>query len=158
MKGDSRSPIPILKEDKLNFFYSILTLWESGKEPKIIKNFTTAEIIRFKDKRDKNGHLILTFSDFNKKDSLQLSEIRFNNVKNNKGLSILYHLRNAFAHNLIFLENNGRILHIENEYRGKKQLQALIAYDVLKELIEILLGKHNLSGQEKKKRTKNKRK
>lgn len=154
MKGDSRPPTPILKNEKLDFFYSILTLWESGKEPKIVKNSNSKEIRRFKKRRDKKGHMILTFSDFNRKEPLHLSEIRFRNVKDNQGMSILYHIRNAFAHNRIFLEKNKRILRIENEYKGQKNLQAIIAFDVLKELIETFLGKHNLTDQEKKTKTK----
>ncbi|MDE6770649.1 MAG: hypothetical protein K2J78_13075 [Muribaculaceae bacterium] len=149
MKGDSRLPYPVLKDEKLDFFYSILTLCESPKKPKIVNNFNSAEIRQLKKKKDKKGHLTLRFSDIGEKTPLQLSEIRFRNVKGNKGLSILWHLRHAFAHNRINLSEDGEGLHIENEYRGEVKFKAMIAYDVLKELIETLLGQHNVIEEEK---------
>lgn len=151
MKGDSRLPYPVLKDEKLDFFYSILTLCESPKKPKIVNNFNSAEIKQLKNKKDKKGYPILRISDIGDKTPLQLSEIRFRDVKRNKGLSILWHLRHAFAHNRINLNENGRVLYIENRYRGVVKLKAMIAYDVLKELIEILIGQHNVIKEEKEK-------
>lgn len=150
MKDDSRLPYPVLKDEKLAFFYSILTLWESGKKPKIINNFKSEAVSQLKKRKDNKGDFIIRFSDFKENDPLKPSEIRFKDVKRNKGLSILSHLRHAFAHNRITLEENGRILHIKNEYGGVTKLQAIIAFDVLEELIDILIGKDNKLVEEKK--------
>lgn len=150
MKGDSRLPYPVLKDEKLDFFYNILTLCESPKKPKVVNNFNSAEIRQLKNKKDRKGHPILRFSDISDKSSLQLSEIRFRDVKRNKGLSILWHLRHAFAHNRINLSEDGEVLHIENKYREVVKFKAMIAYDVLKELIETLLGQHSVIEEEKK--------
>lgn len=156
MKGDPRLSYPVLKDEKLEFFYGILTLWESGKDPKIINNFKSEGVTQLKKRKDNKGHPILRFSDFNDKNPLQLSEIRFKDVKGNKGLSILSHLRHAFAHNRITVEENGRILHIKNEYRGDIKFNAVIAFDVLKDLMETLTKQDNNVSKENKNKTKTK--
>jgi len=144
MKTDTRNPVPSLPDVQLRFFYGILTLWESGVEDKVKKNFTTKEIKSFLARKDSNGNPVLVIdTEKRRKGKLALSELRYINTKSNKGLSLLYHLRNAFAHNRIVLDLNSRILHIRNEYNGAVKMEGRIAFDVLKEFVETLQGKHD---------------
>lgn len=153
MKTDTRSPVPSLSGAKLAFFYGILTLWESGEQNKVIKNFNSSEIHRFLSRLDSNKKRILCIkTDLNEKSPECKYELYLRNTKKNIGLSLLYHLRNAFAHNCIQQINNGQIIYIENYWRGKLNLKTRIPFPILKELIETIQGKHNLSIEEKKRK------
>jgi|GEM_PF-3084946 hypothetical protein len=153
MKPDNRNPQPILREDKLAFFYAILTLWESGEDNKVVKNFGSREIKRFLEKRDSNGSQILFFkTDINKKCFNCKYEIYVKDSKRNYGMSLLYHLRNAFAHNDIQLDNEKRIIRIHHTWKNSVRLKTTIPFKVLKELVETIRGQHNLTEEEKKKR------
>ena len=91
MKQDTKNPNPVLNGAKLEFFYGILSLWESGEENKVIKNFKTKEIKRFLARRDSNGVIILFLStDKNKKCENCKYKLYINDTKNNIGLSLLY--------------------------------------------------------------------
>ncbi len=140
LKVDVRNPLPVLKPSHLKFFYSMLTLWESGREPKITHNFNSKEINQFKKRKAPNGRPILVMNNPpGHPMPMSVSEIRFKTRKN-KGRSILSHLRNAFAHNRISYVGNSDVLKIENEYNGKTQMEGLVKFSVLKELVEILVG------------------
>ena len=155
MKQDTRNPKPILSGTKLEFFYSILTLWESGKENKVIKKFTSAEIKKILARTDPHGVNILSFSTHrNKKNYNSKYELYIKDSKNNQGLSLLYHLRNAFAHNNITLSNNGRNVHIQHVCKDVLKLKTKIPFTILKELIETICEKHNLTVIENNKNNK----
>ena len=152
MKQDTKNPNPVLNGAKLEFFYGILSLWESGEENKVIKNFKTKEIKRFLARRDSNGVIILFLStDKNKKCENCKYKLYINDTKNNIGLSLLYHLRNAFAHNDIQLSDQDRLININLVWKGVLKLKTKIPFIVLKELIETIRGQHNLTSEEPKK-------
>lgn len=150
MKVDNRSSKPILSGSLLDFFYGILTLWESPEENKVLKDFNSAEIKRFLAREDNKGMKTLFFtSDANKKDYNHKYELFVKNSRNNQGLSLLYHLRNAFAHNDIQMIN-GKDIYIRHEWNGILKLKTTISFKVLKEFIETIRGEHNLTEEEKK--------
>lgn len=151
MKIARKSSTPILSGEKLEFFYSILVRWESSEEPKVIKNFSSAEIKRLLARADSQGKKVLYLSiDPNKKDFNHKYELYLKNSKRNIGESLLYHLRNAFAHNDIQLIPGKNEVFINHEWGGGVKLKATISYKVFKELVETMVGKHNLSEEEKK--------
>lgn len=153
MKVDTRSPVPTLTGAKLEFFYGILTLWESPEQNKVIKDFKSSEIKRFLGQLDRKGNLVLFLkTDINTNCPNCKYELYVNNTKNNTGLSLLYHLRNAFAHNKIQILENGNMVCIENYWKGKLKLKTRLPFSVLKELIETIRGMHNLTIEEKKKK------
>ena len=159
MKQDNRNPQPVLSGAKLDFFYSILTLWESGEANKVIKNFNSSEIKRFLARRDSHGVEILFFkTDPNKKNPNSKYELFVKDTKRNNGLSLLYHLRNAFAHNDIQLTNNGNDIVINHSWNGVLKLKTTLPFKVLRELVETIRGQHLLTPEEKKKKTPNKKK
>ncbi len=138
---DKRNPQSVLTPAHLRFFHSLLTLWESGKEPKVAKQFNSVEVKRFLAKTDAKGQVILSIGDDPTDQSpLALSELRFSKTGGaGKAKSLLNHLRNAFAHNRIsYGEDNNTIL-IENEYRGTVRMVGKVRFNVLKELMELLL-------------------
>lgn len=161
MKVDNRNSKPELEDEKLAFFYSILTLWESGEENKVVKNFKSSEIKRFLDRRTNNGNKILFFTcDPNriKKNEDAVYTLYVKDTKRNRGLSLLYHLRNAFAHNYInWIESDGMII-IDYKWQDDLKLKTKIPFSILKNLIETIWGKHNLPPEEKKKKTNNNQK
>lgn len=159
MEAGNKSPIPVLSGAKLEFFYSILTLWESGEKNKVVKNFSSAEITRFLSQTDSRGITILHFTtDKNKRRHDCKYELYLLNSKRNIGMSLLYHLRNAFAHNDIQLCNNGNDIFINHTWGETLKLKTTISFKVLKELIETIRGLHNLTPQEKRKKYTHKRK
>ncbi len=150
MKTENKSSKPVLSGIKLEFFYSILTLWESGEKNKVIKDFKSAEVKRFLARLDSRGVRVLFLNtDINKKDFNHKYELYFTNPKGNQGLSLLYHLRNAFAHNDIQLIDNSNIF-INHIWSGTLRLKARISFKVLKEFVETIRGQHNLTSNEKK--------
>lgn len=141
MNLDTRNPFPVLTGAKLELFYSILTLWESGKQPKVVNNFKSMAVKRFLAKRDSHGKTVLTISTDKTKKCVGCKYILYlNDSKQNKGLSLLYHLRNAFAHNDITLSNQGQLIHINHVWKGVLKLKTIISFKVLKELIETIRG------------------
>lgn len=153
MKIDTRNYQPVLTGAKLEFFYSILTLWESAVSNKVVKQFTSAEIKRFLGKVDSHGNRILYFNtDINKRCPNCKYELYLKDTKRNLGLSLLYHLRNAFAHNNIELAGNGNIIKIQHNYKNTLTIKTTISFKILKELVETLRGLHNLTPQQKKKK------
>lgn len=159
MKTATKNSKPVLFGTKLTFFYGILTLWESSEENKVVKNFKSSEINRFLDRRDSKGKRVLFIkTDLNKNDLNHKYELYLKDSKKNQGLSLLYHLRNAFAHNDIQLSNDGREVLINHEWKGVCKLKTRISYKVLKELVETLRGEHNLTEEEKKKKPSKKNK
>lgn len=151
MKSDYRNPNPVLSGKKLGFFYSILTLWESSAEKKVVNNFKSTEIKSFLNKRDSRNVTILSVqTDRNNKRKLSCNcryTLYVKDTKDNIGLSLLYHLRNAFAHNDIKLSDCGNIIHITHIYKGTLKLKTTIPFGVLKELIETIRGQHQLSAK-----------
>lgn len=159
MKTDTRMSTPVLSGTKLMFFYGILTLWESPVEDKVVKNFSSSEIKRFLARRDSRGKLILFLTtDPNKSDSNHNHELFLKDSKQNQGLSLLYHLRNAFAHNDIQLSNDGEQVIINHSWKGILKLKTKVRFKILKELIETIRGQHNLTEDEKKKKYTKKKK
>lgn len=159
MKVGNKSPIPVLSGVKLEFFYSILTLWESGEKNKVVKNFKSAEIKRFLARSGPRGVTILHFTtDKNKRRQDCKYELYVLDSKDNQGMSLLYHLRNAFAHNDIQLCNNGNDIFIHHTWGGTLKLKTTMSFKVLKELIETIRGQHNLTQQEKQKKYTHKQK
>lgn len=151
MKTDTRSSTPVLVGNKLAFFYSILTLWESPDNNKVVKDFNSSEIKRFLNHPESSGKKLLYIThNINKTDYNCKYFLYVNNSKKNIGLSLLYHLRNSFAHNDIQLSDNGMTIVIHHEYNGVLKLKTKIPYKVLKYLIETIRGKHNLTEEEKK--------
>lgn len=156
MKAHYKSSKPVLQYGKLDFFYSILTLWESDDEPKVVKNFSSSEIKQFL-ACSKRGHKILSVTTDKNKICDSIYEIYVNKTKDTIGLSLLYHLRNAFAHNDIQLVDN-KIIIIHHEWQGITRLKTRIPFDILKGLIETMRGKHNLSPEDRDKDKKEKKK
>lgn len=153
MKADTRSPKPVISGAILEFFYSILTLWESGVKDKVVKDFKSAEINRFLSRTDSRGASFLHFTtDKNKRVGNCKYELYVLNSKSNYGMSLLYHLRNAFAHNDIQVRNGGTDIFIEHSWKGVLKLKTTISFKVLQELIETIRGMHNLTPQEKQKK------
>lgn len=96
---------------------------------------------RFLAKRDSHGKTVLTISTDKTKKCVGCKYILYlNDSKQNKGLSLLYHLRNAFAHNDITLSNQGQLIHINHVWKGVLKLKTIISFKVLKELIETIRG------------------
>lgn len=152
METDNRTSKPVLSGTKLIFFYSILTLWESPEKNKVVKDFKSSEVKRFLARKDaRRKQLIFIKTDINKCDYNHKYEIYLLDSKNNKGLSLLYHLRNAFAHNDIQLSNNNDI-RIVHYWKGVLKLKTKIPFKILKELVETIRGQHNLTEDEKRKK------
>lgn len=159
MKNATKSSIPVLSGKILTFFYKVLTIWESSEEKKVIKDFNSSEIRRFLIRKDSRGKQILFFStDLNKTDFNHKYALYLRNSKKSKGLSLLYQLRNAFAHNDILISNDGKQIIINHEWKGVCKLKTKIPFTVLKELVETIRGEHNLTETEKKKKYSNKKK
>lgn len=155
MRQKYRSPKPILKDTKLEFFYSILTLWESEVVNKVVKDFRSVEVKSVLSKTDSSKRRQLLFStEFNDKHKVNTKyELIVRDTKGSQAMSLLYHLRNAFAHNdIVVLENNSTIF-IEHRWKGELKLKANISFNLLKLLIETIRGEHNLSEEEKKNRS-----
>lgn len=151
---DCRLSCSTLSEGQLKFFHKILAICESGKEPKVVRDFRYVEVKRFCErKRQLQIEDIDTKSQLNSK-----SKILLRDDKGNKALSILWHLRHAFAHNRIIRNGNTQFLQIRNEHNGVVKMKANVQFGVLKELVEIFLGEHNLTDIEKKSIEKEKRK
>lgn len=153
MKVDSRNPKPVLNQQKLNFFYSILTLWESDAV-KTVKKFNSAEIKRFLARTDYHNVKILQFyTKINAKPDGSKYRLYINDTKHNLGLSLLYHLRNAFAHNNIeVIDTRKEMIRIELIWKGSLKIRTTIPFSILKELIETIWGLHNLKPEEKTKK------
>lgn len=159
MKTDTRSSTPVLSGPRLDFFYAILTLWESPEENKVIKDFNSTEVKRFLERKDSHGRLYLSYThDLKKSLPNHRYQLYLKNSKNNLGLSLIYHLRNAFAHNDINLSNNGNLIIINHEWKNVLKLKTTIPFKILKELIETIRGQHNLTEEEKKKKPKKNKK
>lgn len=149
--GDRRNPVPVLTGSKLKFFYEILTLWESGVQNKVVNNFKSKKVKRFLARTDSNGIRILSFKlKLNEQHSNCKYEISISDVKHNYGLSLLYHLRNAFAHNNIRLNDKGEIC-IDHKWQGSWRIKARVSSEVLKEFIDILTGICDESKRDNKK-------
>lgn len=142
-----------LSEGQLIFFHKILTLCESGKNPKVVRDFRHIEVKQF---RERKRQLQIEDIDTKNQQSSK-SIILFRNDKGNQALSLLWHLRHAFAHNRILRDGNSQLLQIRNEYNGETKMKAIVQFCVLKELVEIILGEHNLTDDEKKSLAKEKR-
>lgn len=144
MKQDNRNHNPVLSGTKLEFFYGILTLWESAKSPKVVNNFKSAEVKQFLSQTDSRGIVkLLVTADQNKKCTGCRYSLYVNDSKKNIGLSLLYHLRNAFAHNNIELCDQRHLIIINHIWKGKTKLQTKIPFSILKELIETIRGNFN---------------
>ena len=153
MKAAYKPSIPVLSGSKLEFFYSILTLWESDDENKVVKDFKSSEIKRFLARKNSQGKRILFITpDSNRYDDSCTYRLFVDAGKYGQAKSILYHLRNAFAHNDISLSHKGSIIEIEHTWQGKLKLKTSIPFNVLKELVETIRGEHNLTPEEKKKK------
>lgn len=149
--GDRRNPVPVLTESKLEFFYGILTLWESGVRNKVVNNFKSKKVKRFLARKDSKGVAILSFkSNVNEQHSNCKYELSISDVKHNYGLSLLYHLRNAFAHNTIRLNGKGEIC-IDHKWQSSWRIKARVSSEVLKEFIDILTGTCDESKRDNKK-------
>lgn len=153
MKQNTRSSKPALTGKKLDFFYSILTLWESNDPSKVVKDFRSTEIKRFLSQIDSKKRKVLFFTtDPKAKDRCSCKySLYIVNSKDSQAMSLLYHLRNAFAHNDISVLTNRELIFIEHRWKNELRLKAFISFKVLKELIETIRGEHNVSDKEKKK-------
>lgn len=143
---DKRNPVPVLSGARLQFFYGILTLWESNARNKVINDFRSKEVNKFLSRTDSNGLKILSLSTDKKKTNLNCRyRIYLLDTKSNLGLSLLYHLRNAFAHNDIKLVkyNKKTCISIHHVWKGTTRLETIVPFKVLKELIDIIRGIHD---------------
>lgn len=139
---DKRNPQSVLTPAHLRFFHSLLTLWESGKKPKVAKQFNSVEVKRFLARTDPKGHVILSIGgDPADPTPLALSELRFTKTGGaGWAKSLFNHLRNAIAHNRISYGADKNTLLLENVYRGAVRMVGKVRFSVLKELMELLLG------------------
>lgn len=138
-----RSSTPALKGKMLEFFYEIMVLCECDIKPYIANNFNSPIIKDYLLSKDrKNNPILVISSNIYDDRPLRISELRFKKG-NNIGISLLYNLRNAFAHNRITIEKDTEILVIENYYGKRLMMRGRIKYKVLKEFIDLLLGRTN---------------
>lgn len=146
-----RLPNSILETEHLRFFHKLIVAIENDKEmkDKIVKNFSNFEVKNIINKGKQNIYSI-TINPLDYPSQIGYDELRFTDNKNNKAFSLLYHLRNAFAHNRVQLEEESMQLMFQDEYKKKINMVGKCNFLKLKYLVETILGEHNMTEEEKK--------
>ncbi len=140
-----------LEDAHLRFFHKLIVAIENDKEikDKIVKNFSNLEVKNIINKGKQNSYSI-TINPLDYPSHIGYDEFRFTDNKNNKAFSLLYHLRNAFAHNRVQLEKETLQLMFQDEYKKKINMVGKCNFLKLKYLVETILGEHNMTEEEKK--------
>ena len=143
--------VPLLDGNIVVFFYEILVNWELNKKSngdrlKDIKKFNSAEIKRFLNRVDSSGNKEIYLNKTpDDTEAYRASEIRFIDSQKNKSLSLLYHLRNAFAHNDISYDIESNVININHFYKKKLRIKGSISFNLLLELVETIFGKYDMN-------------
>ncbi|MDE6753294.1 MAG: hypothetical protein K2J82_01630 [Muribaculaceae bacterium] len=150
-----------LEDAHIKFFHKLIVSIENNKKikDKIIKNFSHSEVKNIINNEDNDYFILINPIEYS--DCLVNDEIRFTNHKRNKAYSLLCHLRNAFAHNRIQVEDGSGQLIFQDEYNKIINMVGKCSFQKLKYLVETILGEQKMTQgeiQEYKKKNKRKRK
>lgn len=148
-KITSRQTSVLIEHDELKFFYDILCIWEgSNKKPDCI-NFSDKQLSKYLSSKGLN----LPHDKRNASITIEQStpnKIQFKG-RGNLCRTLIRHLRNAFAHNLIEKKvvqtpstnatesSSEEYLHFQDWRKSECRMDGMMKFDDFKNLINIIL-------------------
>lgn len=140
---DTRLQVRTLTPEQLNLFYQILIFCESDAINNADLRITNPALKPYwfnSINKNEGKGILLTYKNIDFDAILDTNEIKFTDTKSNVLKSLLYHLRNAFAHNRLFYDDKSKILCMEDTYSGGINMKGKVKMPYFHKFIDAVIS------------------